>query len=69
VESSALRVALGTPNVVEHRGEAADRSKAATPAADAVVAELEAALAMRLAGAAPRALRRVLRRVEELLDE
>jgi hypothetical protein len=34
-----------------------------------VVAELEAALAMRLAGAEPKALRRVLRRIEELLDE
>jgi hypothetical protein len=34
-----------------------------------VIAELEAALAMRLAGADAKALRRVLRRVEELLDE
>jgi len=34
-----------------------------------VIAELEAALAMRLAGAYPKALRRVLRRIEELLDE
>ena len=31
--------------------------------------ELEAALAMRLAGADAKALRRVLRRIEELLDE
>jgi hypothetical protein len=57
------------PSVVEHRGETADRSEAATAAADPVVPELEAALAMRLAGADPKALRRVLRRVEELLDE
>jgi hypothetical protein len=34
-----------------------------------VIAELEAALGMRLAGADAKALRRVLRRIEELLDE
>jgi hypothetical protein len=34
-----------------------------------VIVELEAALAMRLAGADARTLRRVLRRIEELLDE
>jgi hypothetical protein len=59
----------GAPSVAEHRGKTADRSEAATAAADPVVAELEAALAMWLAGAAPKALRRVLRRIEELLDE
>ena len=37
--------------------------------ADPVLAELEAALAMRRAGADPKALRRALRRIEELLDE
>jgi hypothetical protein len=36
---------------------------------DPVVAELEAALAMRLAGAEPKVLRRMLRRIEELLDD
>lgn len=57
------------PSVAERQGEAADRSEPATAAADPVIAELEAALAMRLAGADARVLRRVLRRIEELLDE
>jgi hypothetical protein len=34
-----------------------------------VLAELEAALEMRRSRADPKALRRVLRRIEELLDE
>jgi hypothetical protein len=59
----------GAPHIAEHRGVAADRSEAATAAADPAIAELEAALAMWLAGADARALRRVLRRIEELLDE
>jgi hypothetical protein len=58
-----------TPSIAEHHGEAADRSEPATAAADPVIAELKAALAMRLAGADARALRPVLRRIEELLDE
>jgi hypothetical protein len=37
--------------------------------ADPVAAELEAALALRRTGADPKALRRALRRIEELLDE
>ncbi|HEX8107166.1 MAG TPA: hypothetical protein VF516_05525 [Kofleriaceae bacterium] len=37
--------------------------------ADPVVAELEAALALRRSSADPGALRRALRRIEELLDE
>jgi hypothetical protein len=41
----------------------------ATAAADPVAAELEAALAMRRTGADAKALRRALRRIEELLDE
>jgi hypothetical protein len=57
------------PSGAEHRGATADRSEPATAAADPVLAELEAALAMRLAGAEPKVLRRVLRRIEELLDE
>ena len=39
------------------------------PVADPVAAELEAALALRRTGADPKALRRALRRIEELLDE
>jgi hypothetical protein len=60
---------LGAPSVAEHRGEAADRSEAVTAAADPVIAEPEAALAMRRSGADPKALRRLLHRIEELLDE
>jgi hypothetical protein len=37
--------------------------------ADPVAAELESALALRRAGVDPKALRRALRRIEELLDE
>ncbi|HEX7839300.1 MAG TPA: hypothetical protein VF469_17605 [Kofleriaceae bacterium] len=37
--------------------------------ADPVATELEAALTMRRAGGDPKALRRALRRIEELLDE
>jgi hypothetical protein len=37
--------------------------------ADPIVAELEAALALRRSGGDARALRRVMRRIEELLDE
>jgi len=59
----------GALSGAEHHGASADRSEPATAAADPVIAELEAALAMRLAGADPKALRRVLRRIEELLDE
>jgi hypothetical protein len=68
-EIREVPAAPGAPSVAEHRGETADRSEAATTAADPVIAELEAALAMRLAGADAKALRRVLRRIEELLDE
>jgi hypothetical protein len=68
-EVREVPAAPDAPSVAKHRGEAADRSEAATAAADPVIAELEAALAMRLAGAEPKVLRRVLRRIEELLDE
>ena len=68
-EIREVPAASGAPSVAEHRGEAADRSEAAAAAADPVVVELEAALEMRLAGADARALRRLLRRIEELLDE
>jgi hypothetical protein len=34
-----------------------------------VLAELEAAMALRRTGADPKALRRALRRIEELLDQ
>lgn len=57
------------PSVAEYHGASADRSELATAGADPVIAELEAALAMRLAGADAKTLRRVLRWIEELLDE
>jgi hypothetical protein len=68
-EVREVPVVSAAPSVAEHRGETADRNEPATAAADPVVAELEAALAMWLAGADAKALRRVLRRIEELLDE
>ncbi|HEX8108755.1 MAG TPA: hypothetical protein VF516_13565 [Kofleriaceae bacterium] len=68
-EIREVPTAAAAPSVAEHHGEAVDRSEVATAAPDPVIAELEAALAMRLAGADARALRRVLRRIEELLDE
>jgi len=37
--------------------------------ADPVVAELEAALALRRSGADPKTLRRAVRQIEELLEE
>ena len=64
-----LRMVAGAPSIAEHRGALADRSEATTAAADPVAAELEAALAMRRSGADAKALRRALRRIEELLDE
>lgn len=68
-EIRELRAISGAPSDAEQRGAPADRSESATGAADPVLAELEAALEMRLAGADAKALRRVLRRIEELLDE
>lgn len=59
----------GAPSAAEHHRATADRSEPVTAAADPVIVELEAALAMRLVGADAKALRCVLRRVEELLDE
>lgn len=60
---------LGKLLAAESYNTPADRSEAATDAEDPVVAELEVALAMRLAGADAKALRRARRRIEELLDE
>jgi len=68
-EVREVRAVPGAPSDAEQRGALADRSEFATAAADPLIAELEAALAMRLAGADPKALRCVLRRIEELLDE
>ena len=68
-EFRGVLVVPDAPSVAEHRGASADRSELATAVPDPVIVELEAALAMRLAGTDAKALRRVLRRIEELLDE
>jgi hypothetical protein len=54
---------------VERSGTQRDAAEALQVVADPVAAELEAALALRRTGAHPKALRRALRRIEELLDE
>ena len=69
MESRALPVVDDDPSAVEHRGLQRDAAEPLQVVADPVAAELEASLSMRRAGADPRALRRSLRRIEELLDE
>jgi hypothetical protein len=69
MESRALPVVDDDPSAVEHRGLQRDAAEPLQVVADPIVAELEAVLAMRRAGASPKALRRALRRIEELLDE
>jgi hypothetical protein len=54
---------------VDRSGTQRDAAEPLQTVADPVAAELEAALALRRSGADPKALRRVLRRIEELLDE
>jgi hypothetical protein len=60
----ALRLVEGAPSVTGRHG-----APSVLVIADAVVAELEAALSLRRAGAEAKILRRALRRIEELLDE
>jgi hypothetical protein len=60
----SLRLVDGAPSVTEQHG-----APTVLMTADPVVAELEAALALRRAGAEAKILRRALRRIEELLDE
>jgi hypothetical protein len=69
VESRALRLVEGTTNIVERSGPQRDAAEPLQTVADPVAVELEAALALRRTGADAKALRRVLRRIEELLDE
>jgi hypothetical protein len=69
VESRPLQVVDDDPSAVEHRGVQRDAAEPLQVAADPIAAELEAALTMRRAGADPKALRRALRRIEELLDD
>ncbi|HEX2685148.1 MAG TPA: hypothetical protein VHN14_00945 [Kofleriaceae bacterium] len=54
---------------MERSGVQRDAAEPLQAVADAVAAELEAALEMRRSGADPKVLRRALRRIEELLDE
>jgi hypothetical protein len=54
---------------VERSGVQRDAGEPLQAVADPVAAELEAVLALRRTGADPKALRRALRRIEELLDE
>lgn len=69
VESRTLHAVDEDPSAVEHRGVQRNAAEPLQVVGDPVAAELEAALAMRRAGADPKALRRALRRIEELLDD
>jgi hypothetical protein len=69
VESRALRLVEGAGNTVERSGTQRDAAEPLQNVADPVAAELENALALRRSGADPKALRRALRRIEELLDQ
>ena len=69
MESRALRLVDGVPSAVERSGPQRDAAEPLQTVEDPVAAELEAALALRRAGADAKILRRVLRRIEELLDE
>ena len=65
-QSRALRLVDGA---VESSGVQRDAAEPLQVVADPVAAELESALALRRSGADPKALRRALRWIEELLDE
>jgi hypothetical protein len=54
---------------VERSGTQPDAAAPLQTVADPVAAELETALALRRAGADPKALRRALHKIEQLLDE
>jgi len=68
-QSRALRLVDGASRAVERSGVQRDAAEPLQTVADPVAAELEAALQLRRSGADPKALRRALRRIEELLDE
>ena len=69
MESRALRLVDGTTNAVGRSGTQRAAAEPLQAIADPVAVALEAALALRRSGADPKALRRALRRIEELLDE
>ena len=54
---------------MDRSGTQRDAAEPLQAVADPVAVALEAALALRRSGADPKALRRALRRIEELLDE
>jgi hypothetical protein len=54
---------------VERSGVQRDAAEPLQAVADPIAVELENVLALRRSGADPKALRRALRRIEELLDE
>jgi hypothetical protein len=68
---AALRAELGAPRSANCPSGGRHRAVAEPlqTVADPIAAELEVALALRRSGADPKALRRALRRIEELLDE
>jgi hypothetical protein len=68
-QSRALRLVDGASSALERSGVQRDAGEPLQVVADPVAAELEAVLALRRSGADPKALRRALRRIEELLDE
>lgn len=68
-QSRALRLVDGAANAVDRSGAQRDAAEPLQVVADPVAAELEAALELRRTGADPKALRRALRRIEEMLDE
>jgi hypothetical protein len=68
-QSRALRLVDGASSALERSGVQRDAAEPLQTVADPVAAELEAALALRRSGADSKALRRALRRIEELLDE
>jgi hypothetical protein len=59
----------GASSALERSGVQRDAAELLQVVADPVAAELEAALELRRTGADAKALRRALRRIEELLDE
>jgi hypothetical protein len=68
-QSRGLRLVDGASSALERSGVQRDVAEPLQAVADPIAAELEAALALRRSGADPKALRRALRRIEELLDE
>jgi hypothetical protein len=67
--SAAWSRRTGASSALERSGVQRNAAEPLQVVADPVAAELEAALALRRTGADPKALRRALRRFEELLDE